>query len=202
MQTKKIEALLFDLGGVLVDIDFERAFHHWQPLTPLSFAEMKSIFHFDLPYEKHERGEIDAATYFAHLRRELKLEGSDEEIAAGWNAIFIAAIPETLAAIRHISNALPCYAFTNTNATHQAAWSSLFPEVSPLFKSVFSSWQLGLRKPEQSAFAAVVKAIGVAPDSILFFDDTLENVEQAQRAGLQAAHVRSAADTCAILSQL
>jgi glucose-1-phosphatase len=202
MNSEKIEALLFDLGGVLVEIDFARAFRHWQPLTSLSADEMKSIFYFDSAYEQHERGEIDAKAYFAHLRSELKLEGSDEEIAAGWNAIFIATIPATLAAIAQINDTLPCYAFTNTNAAHQAAWSSMFPEVAPLFKQVFSSWQLGLRKPEQHAFAAVVETIGVAPSSILFFDDTLENITEAKRAGLKTVHVTSAAETCAALSRL
>lgn len=195
MNTDKITALLFDLGGVLVEIDFKLAFRHWQTISSLSAAEMESIFHFDRAYEQHERGEIDAKTYFAHLRSKLKLAGSDEEIAAGWNAIFIATIPETLAAIAQINSTLPCYAFTNTNAAHQAAWESMFPEVSPLFKQVFSSWQLGLRKPEQRAFAAVVEAIGVSPSSILFFDDTLENITEAKRAGLATVHVRSAADT-------
>jgi len=202
MKTNKIEALLFDLGGVLVEIDFERMFHHWQPLTTLSVAEMKSLFHFDAAYEKHERGEIGADTYFAHLRTLLKLEGSDEQIAAGWNAIFIAEISETLDAIRRINNTIPCYAFTNTNAAHQAAWSSMFPAVAPLFKRVFSSWQLGLRKPEQRAFAAVVAAIGVPADSILFFDDTLENIEEAKRAGLATVRVFSADDTQQALAAL
>ncbi|MGY8825743.1 MAG: HAD-IA family hydrolase [Candidatus Latescibacterota bacterium] len=202
MKTNKTEALLFDLGGVLVEIDFDLAFGHWQSFTTLSVAEMKSVFHFDLAYEKHERGEIGAEAYFAHLRTLLKLEGSDEEIAAGWNAIFIAEISETLSAIRQIGPSIPCYAFTNTNAAHQAAWSSMFPAVAPLFKRVFSSWELGLRKPEQRAFAAVVDQIGVPAHSILFFDDTLENIEQAKRAGLQTVHVGSAADTTAALAAL
>ena len=78
----------------------------------------------------------------------------------------------------------------------------MFPAVAPLFKRVFSSWELGLRKPEQRAFAAVVDQIGVPAHSILFFDDTLENIEQAKRAGLQTVHVGSAADTTAALAAL
>jgi putative hydrolase of the HAD superfamily len=190
----KIEALLFDLGGVLIDIDFDRVFNYWQGISALSFAEMKSAFFFDEPYEKHERGEIDGDTYFAHLRDHLQLNGSDAEIIAGWNSIFIAEIPATLEAIEQIRARIPCYAFTNTNATHQTAWMCKHPTVAPLFQRVFSSWEMGLRKPEQRAFAAISDATGVPLAATLFFDDTLENIEAAAKAGLQTVHVHSALD--------
>ncbi len=190
----KIDALLFDLGGVLIDIDFDRAFEHWQGISALSFAEMKSAFYFDAAYEKHERGDIDGDAYFAHLRDHLQLDGSNAEIIAGWNSIFIAEISETLQAIERVRAQIPCYAFTNTNATHQVAWMSMYPTVAPLFERVFSSWELGLRKPEQRAFAAVADAIGIPLEAILFFDDTLENIEAATESGLQTVHVRSSTD--------
>ena len=137
--TYPVKALLFDLGGVLIDIDFERTFRAWEALTPLSVEQIRERFYFDEAYQQHERGQIDLATYCAHLRRTLQLEGSDAQIAAGWNALFIGEIPETLRAIEHVAPHVPCYAFTNTNAEHQRAWSTQFPTVVPLFRRVFSS---------------------------------------------------------------
>lgn len=200
--TQAVEALLFDLGGVLIEIDFDRTFRAWQNLTPLGFAEIKERFYFDEAYEQHERGEIDKADYFAHLRTALHLEGSDEQIAEGWNALFIADIPAVLEAVERVAAHIPCYAFTNTNAEHQRAWSAQFPHVTPLFRRVFSSWQLGLRKPERAAFLSVAQHIGIPCESILFFDDTLENIEHAQRTGLQTVHVRHTADVKSALAQL
>ena len=152
--------------------------------------------------QPHERGEIDKADYFAHLRTALHLEGSDEQIAEGWNALFIADIPAVLEAVERVAAHIPCYAFTNTNAEHQRAWSAQFPHVTPLFRRVFSSWQLGLRKPERAAFLSVAQHIGIPCESILFFDDTLENIEHAQRTGLQTVHVRHTADVKSALAQL
>ena len=200
--TSNIKALLFDLGGVVVDIDFNRAFVHWQSISKLSLAELKATFAFDVPYQRHERGEITAAEYFAHLRDHLQLQDDPLRIAQGWNSIFIAEISETLRMIEATRAKLPCYAFTNTNATHHAAWSAKFPAVVQAFDHIFVSSEIGHRKPDRDAFEFVARTVGVPLASILFFDDTLENVEGALAAGLQAVHVHGPADVRAALQRL
>lgn len=189
-----IQALLFDLGGVVIDIDFERAFRHWESNSRLSFEEIRQSFTFDLPYQKHERGEIAWPEYLAHLRAVLELEGSDPGIAEGWNSIYVGEIHETMAMIEVARIATPCYAFTNTNATHQAAWAAMFPYVVQSFHRIFASHEIGLRKPEKRAFEHIAASIGVRLPAILFFDDLLENVEGARAAGLRAVHVRGPGD--------
>ncbi len=194
MNSAKPRALLFDLGGVLIDIDFERALRAWAPMSRLSLAQLRESFHHDEYYERHERGEISAREYFAHLAQTLQLAGDPGQIAAGWNAIFPGEIPETTAMVRAARAELPCYLFTNTNAAHQEIWAALFPEVPRLFERIFASHEMGRRKPEIRAFEHVAREIGVTPGSILFFDDLLANVEGARAAGLQAVLVRSPQD--------
>lgn len=197
-----VEALLFDLGGVVIDIDFDRVLRHWEGISSLSFTELKSTFHFDEAYQRHERGEIDGATYFAHLRNTLQLEGSDEEIAAGWNAVFVADIPAVLEAIVQARAHFSCYAFTNTNPTHLIAWKAGYPAVFQSFDKVFISSDLGVRKPERKAFDAIAADIGVAHENILFFDDTRENIVGAEAAGLQTVYVQSPEDVRKALAGL
>ncbi len=197
-----IQALLFDLGGVVVDIDFNRALVHWQPMSRLSLVELKAAFTFDVPYQRHERGEISAAEYFAHLARHLQLHDDPAQIAEGWNSIFIAEIAETRRRVEAARAWLPCYAFTNTNAAHQAAWTARFPAVVQAFERVFVSSEIGHRKPDRSAFEFVARSVGVPVESILFFDDTLANVEGARAAGLEAVHVRGPEDVKAALQLL
>jgi glucose-1-phosphatase len=202
MASHNIQALLFDLGGVVVDIDFNRAFAHWQPMSRLSLAELKTAFTFDAPYQRHERGEINAAEYFAHLAQHLQLHGDEARIAEGWNSIFIDEIAETRRMVEAARAKLPCYAFTNTNAAHQAAWSARFPAVVQAFEHVFVSSEIGHRKPDRGAFEFVARSVSVPIESILFFDDTLANVEGALAAGLEAVHVRGPADVKAALLRL
>jgi epoxide hydrolase-like predicted phosphatase len=186
--------LLFDLGGVLIDIDFRRAFRAWQPISSLSLDEISEAFQFDVYYERHERGEITASEYFDHLRSTLSLKGEHARIEEGWNSIYVAEIPETVALVQSARAQFSCNAFTNTNAAHQAAWLSLFPMIRNLFDRVFTSYELGYRKPEKQAFEQIAHALDVPLGSIMFFDDLLENIESAKSAGMQAVHVRSAGD--------
>ncbi len=190
----RVDALLFDLGGVVIDIDFDRAFRIWEPYSTLTFAEIKSHYLMDRAYQRHERGEISGSTYFDYLRKHLDLDASDVEIEVGWNAIFVGEIEQTVKQIRQIKQQIPCFAFSNSNSTHQAKWMIDYADLVGLFERIFVSSDMGLRKPEKAAFDAISEAIEIPHSAVLFFDDMLENVEGARNAGLQGVHVRSPAD--------
>lgn len=137
-----------------------------------------------------------------HLAQHLQLQDNPARIAEGWNSIFAGEITETRRMVEAARATLPCYVFSNTNATHQGSWTARFSAVVQAFDRVFVSSEIGHRKPERSAFEFVARSIGVPVGSILFFDDTLENVDGARAAGLQAVHVRGPADVRAALRQL
>ena len=199
MSNRMPEALLFDLGGVLVDIDFDRALRAWTPYSELSPAELRKRFTHDRQYERHERGEIAGAEYFDHLARTLQLTASAEQIEHGWNAIFVGEIRQTRMMVEAMRGVLPCYAFTNTNASHMAAWQRLFPGVVGAFDRVFASHELGLRKPERAAFDQICRLTNTPAASIVFFDDLPANVDAAKEAGFPSVLVRSPADVAASL---
>ena len=99
-----------------------------------------------------------------------------------------------LGMVKQASKTLPSYAFTNTSSSHQTAWTVAYPDVVSAFRRIFSSTEMGLRKPDRAAFEAVVQAIGQRPESILFFDDLASNVAGARAAGLQAVQVSGPRD--------
>ncbi len=193
------KALLFDLGGVLVDVDFSRALNAWSPLSALSPDELRSAFRFDHAYERHERGEITAVEYFLHLKSALQLTATLDQIEHGWNAIFAGEIAQTRLLVETTRQTLPCFAFTNTNASHFRHSAGLYPKVVSAFDRIFASHEIGLRKPERAAFDYICQQLKLAPASILFFDDLAENVRAAQDAGLRAVHVRGPDDVAEAL---
>lgn len=194
MTPGSIDALLFDVGGVVVRIDFGRVFTRWAALAGCDAALLRERFSHDLPYQRHERGEIDAAAYFASLRGSLGIALDDAPLLGGWNTIFVEEMPGISDLLARLAPRIPLYAFANTNHAHWTQFEKQFAPVMSHFRKVFTSCALGLRKPEPAAFAHVVSAIGVPANRILFFDDTLENVEGARACGLQALHVTSDQD--------
>ncbi|MBI3374906.1 MAG: HAD-IA family hydrolase [Betaproteobacteria bacterium] len=187
-----VDALLFDLGGVVLEIDFGRVFSAWASFSGACADSIAARFRVDAPYEAHERGEIDAARYFASLRRSLGIDLPDEDFAAGWNALFVGEVPGVRSLLRQAAQAAPLYAFSNTNQAHAQYWMREYHEIVRPFRGLFLSSDLRLRKPAPAAFHAVAGRIGVAPQRIAFFDDLAENVEGARAAGLKAFQVRSA----------
>lgn len=192
--TGRIDALLFDLGGVLIDVDFDRVFARWAAHARCEASAIRSRWAPDVSYQQHERGEIDARAYFACLRGTLDVALTDEQFADGWNAIFGGEVPGMARLLREAATRLPLYVFSNSNRAHQVVWSRLYEDLLAPFRRVFVSSDLGLRKPDPAAFHAVAAAIGAPPARILFFDDALENVEGAMASGMHAIHVRSRED--------
>ncbi len=188
------QALLFDLGGVVIDIDVERMLRHWLPYSRLSLDEMKQRLKIDLPFEQYERGELSTSDYMGHLSEVFVLDADWETVATGWNALLVEQIDHALDLVASARRHLPCHAFSNTSASHHKEWGRRFPRVIDSFQQLFLSFEMGMRKPDPAAFLRVAEQIGVEPASILFFDDTLENVEGARSAGLCAVHVRSTFD--------
>jgi FMN phosphatase YigB (HAD superfamily) len=188
------QALLFDLGGVVMSLDWDRAFARWAADAGVPADALRARYRFDLPYERHERGEIAEHEYYASLRASLGIDLSDAQWAAGWGAIFVDEITPTVRLIEAVKDRVPVYAFSNSNAAHERVWSRQFAPALAHFRKVFVSSSMGARKPERAAFEVIARAIGVPLPHILFFDDTLENVEGARAAGLQAVHVRTPND--------
>ena len=202
MASEKIQALLFDLGGVLIDVDFRRVFAYWHSHSALSLAELSARFAFDELYCQHERGEISGTEYFAYLRERLELRCDLAEIAAGWNAIFSDEIRETRALVESVRGKLPCHLFSNTNATHRAVWSTRYAWLGRTFEKLFVSSEIGLRKPDRAAFEHIGAVLAMPLESIMFFDDALENITGAVQAGLTAVHVRSTDDVRLALQRI
>ena len=188
---ESVEVLLFDLGGVVIDIDFRRCFAKWAHSADRDVEELASRFSVDAAYEEHERGRLPISEYLENLRRTLSLALTDDELLAGWNDIWTGVNAEIGPLLTVASDAFPLYAFTNSNPTHQAVWSQRFAEPLSIFTSTFVSSEIGHRKPERAAFDHVASMIGALPESILFFDDGPENVMGARDAGMQAVHVAS-----------
>jgi putative hydrolase of the HAD superfamily len=196
------DALLFDLGRVVLDIDFSKTLACWAAHAGCEPAQLVGQFARDDIYHRHETGEISDAEFFAALRTSLGVGLSDAQFLEGWNAIFAGEMPGIAPLLERAAKRLPLYAFSNTNGAHVAHFSATFAEVLGHFREIFLSSGIGLRKPDAAAYDHVVKAIGVPAQRIVFFDDLPENIEGARARGLTAIHVTSPDDVARALDAL
>jgi glucose-1-phosphatase len=196
------DALLFDLGRVVLDIDFGKALACWAGHAGCEAAHLTERFSRGEIYRRHETGEIDDAEYFASLRASLGIGISDAQFLEGWNAIFAGEMPGVAQQLARAAKRLPLYAFSNTNNAHVEHFSVAYAGVLGHFREMFLSSSIGLRKPDAPAYDHVVKAIGVPACRIVFFDDSAENIEGARHRGLTAVHVTSPDDVAGALAAL
>ncbi|WP_375414226.1 HAD-IA family hydrolase [uncultured Bradyrhizobium sp.] len=196
------DALLFDLGRVVIDIDFGRALACWAGHAGCASARLIERFSPDEAYKCHERGESSDTEFFAALRASLGIDITDAQFLEGWNAIFAGEMPDIAPLLARAARHLPLYAFSNTNRAHEAHFTRRYAEVLGHFRKLFLSSTIGVRKPDPDAYDRVVKEIGVPASRIVFFDDLAENIEGARARGLAVVHVGSTRDVADALAAL
>jgi FMN phosphatase YigB (HAD superfamily) len=196
------DALLFDLGRVVLDIDFSRAFACWARHAGCAPEKLVGRLSVGELNHRHERGEISDPAYFAGQCAAMGIALSDGQFLEGWNAIFAGEMPGIAPLLKRAAQRLPLYAFSNTNAAHVEHFSVAYADLLGIFREMFLSNAIGLRKPDAAAYDHVVNAIGVPAARIVFFDDLAANIEGAQARGLTAVHVKSADDVAQALKTL
>jgi HAD superfamily hydrolase (TIGR01509 family) len=188
------DALLFDIGRVILDIDFGKAVACWAAHAGRTPSDIAARFVRGEAYRHHEAGKISDADYFDSLRSSLGVQLTDEQFLEGWNAIFAGEMPDIARLLPRAAEKMPLYAFSNTNRAHVEYFSKTYAGLLGHFRELYLSSTIGLRKPDAAAYDHVVKTIGVPASRIVFFDDLAENIEGARACGLKAVHVRSSDD--------
>ena len=196
------DALLFDLGRVVLDIDFNKVAATWAAHAGCEPAQLVGRLSPNDSWQRHERGEISDAEFFEGLRGSLGIGISDAQLLEGWNALFAGEVPGIAPLLARASQRLPLYAFSNTNGAHVDHFSTAYAGVLGHFREIFLSSSIGLRKPDAAAYDHVVKEIGVPAGRIVFFDDSADNIAGARARGLFAVHVTSPDDVAEALAAL
>jgi putative hydrolase of the HAD superfamily len=194
-----IEIVLFDLGGVLIDVGgvppmkqlarIETDEEMWQRWLACRWVR------------SFERGECSADDFAAGVVDDWALEVEPAvflDAFRSWPGAPLAGADELVASVRE-SAAVGC--LSNTNAMHTDDQFSKYA-IFDAFDYTFLSYQLGLVKPDRALFDRVAELVPVAPGRVLFLDDNLINVEGATEAGFAARHVRGVDQARAALVEL
>ncbi|MBF7982294.1 MULTISPECIES: glucose-1-phosphatase [Rahnella] len=181
---------IFDMGNVIIDIDFKRVLGVWSHLSGTPLATLTERFSMGEVFQKHERGEISDEQFAADLCHEMGIALSFEQFSAGWQAIFVGLRPEVITVFKKLrEEGHRVVVLSNTNRLHLDFWPHHYPEIEANTDAMYLSQNLGMRKPEPEIFQHVLEKEGFSASEAVFFDDVAENIEAARAAGIEAVWV-------------
>lgn len=181
---------IFDMGNVIIDIDFKRVLGVWSHLSGTPLATLTERFSMGEVFQKHERGEISDEQFAADLCHEMGIALSFEQFSAGWQAIFVGLRPEVITVFKKLrEEGHRVVVLSNTNRLHLDFWPHHYPEIEANTDAMYLSQNLGMRKPEPEIFQHVLEKEGFSAGEAVFFDDVVENIEAARAAGIDAVWV-------------
>ncbi|WPP51276.1 HAD family hydrolase [Catalinimonas niigatensis] len=197
MALQNIENIIFDLGGVIIDIDPQRAFKALAALYQGKQSSEQLLSENVQLFLDYEKGFI-SDTEFREGIRKLTDNPSikDEEIDAAWNSMLLHIPVERLQTLEKLKSQYKIFVLSNTNAIHVSAFNKIIEQnsgkadINHFFDKVYYSHELKLRKPEPEIYQHVIDDHNLNVGSTLFVDDRLENIEAAAAVGLQTFHVQ------------
>ncbi|MCY1721022.1 HAD family phosphatase [Prolixibacteraceae bacterium Z1-6] len=186
-----IKNIIFDLGNVLLNLDFDASIKAFQKLgSDGEVLDHKNAYSHPVFYN-FEVGKISPAEFRTGIRRILnRPDISDETIDRAWYAMILDIPAKRVKVLQELDKKYNIYLFSNTNQIHidnllqefKAEHGIDFPS---LFKGVYYSHEIHDRKPELSSFKKVIELSGVKPEETLFVDDLEKNIIGAEQAGLK-----------------
>ena len=190
---KNIKNIVFDLGGVLVDLDFKAAINGLQKAGFANVKEQLQSFDREGIFQKFELGEMTAEEFRTAIRENSTVTLTDEEIDALWNAMLLEIPREKLELILDLRGKYMVYLLSNTNSIHwdyvcKNAFNYHGFRMDDYFEETFLSYEMHLAKPDKAIFEKMLNDANLLPEETLFIDDLEANCKAAEEVGIHAHH--------------
>lgn len=188
----KLELILFDFGGVLYKIDHLRTLKAFAKLSKCPEYIMQkglSLFYLDNIFRDFEKGFILKDVFRDKVREKYEIVANDDEFDAAWNSTLLGPIDNAIEKLSKIEGKFRLALLSNTNEIHCEKFSSQCKELLSYFEKQFYSFKMQSRKPEEKIYKDTIKELNLAPERILFVDDSLENIEAANKLGFNTYHI-------------
>jgi putative hydrolase of the HAD superfamily len=185
-----IRNIIFDLGGVLLNIDPKKTIEAFGKLGMEQLVGDKGLSYDHEIFYQMEQGQITSDEFRQGVLDLLPNSASFQEIDDAWTAMLLDFPAIRVELVKNLRKDFKIYLFSNTNAIHVEKFHSIFRnqhgfEVSTLFDKDFYSNEIGYRKPSSESYLEIIRLSGINPEESLFIDDSLTNVESAVASGLK-----------------
>ena len=193
-QAPNIKNILFDLGGVILDINVQATLKGFYELGfPAELMQYPHSMTSDL-FFKYETGKLDTNEFRNEIRRVAGIEMSDEAFDKAWNAMLLRIPAERTNLLKTLTTRYDLYMLSNTSALHTPVFERMYKDASGIsmheaFTKIYYSYEIGYHKPDAEAWEYVIKDAGILAEETLFLDDNIQNIKASQELGFNAIHV-------------
>lgn len=186
----KVKTILFDFGGVLIDVDYHKTIDAFKALGIKNFEQLYSQADQEHLFDNYETGKISSQYFINQLISKVGGNITPNKIVNAWNAMLGEIHAENIKAVQKLKElGYKVYLLSNTNDIHiQVAfdrWNKLsLIHADELFDKIYLSQEIGLRKPDKEVFEYVLQDISVDPEEVLFIDDSIQHLQTAETLGM------------------
>lgn len=188
VRLKGIKNIVFDFGGVLVDLDQQASMDAFAALGMARVTEYLTLYGHKGPFGRLESGKMDLASFRNEIRRLFEVSVSDEEIDRAWGAFLLHIPKKKMQMVHELSKKYRVFLLSNTNPVHAGKLQEFEDAGFPLrecFEKIYLSYEIGLSKPGREIFEYVLKDAGLKPEETLFVDDGPANCKTAVEMGMK-----------------
>lgn len=191
---KDYKNIIFDLGGVILDIDYKRTIQAFSNLgIPDASLLYSKSFQNNL-FDELEKGNLSEEDFYSGIRKLSNINLSDIDIRDAWNAILIGLPDENVKLITELKKNYRLFLLSNTNNIHEKAYRKMIVEkyghfvFNDIFEKMYLSHHLHLRKPDPAIFEFVLEDSRLKVEETCFIDDSPQHVESARKMNITSFH--------------
>ncbi|MFZ4401589.1 MAG: HAD family hydrolase [Bacteroidales bacterium] len=198
-KTEKIKNIIFDFGGVILNIDYQRTIQAFNEIGFNDFEKAYSKASQHLLFDRLETGEISAQEFRDGIRKVTGINLNDVVIDFAWNKIILDLPEKRIRLLKELKSKYKTFLLSNTNKIHYDIYSKDlqkygFQHFNEIFEKAYFSFELGMRKPNREIFEFVLNEQKLIPDETLFIDDSIQHIETAEKMGIITYHLSSKVD--------
>jgi putative hydrolase of the HAD superfamily len=191
-----VKNLIFDLGGVILDLSMDHSFEAFSKISKIEKEKVKELFTNTKGFEDYEKGAIDDVAFRDFVRHTYSFAANDDEIDTCWNAMLRGIPLVKLELLLRLQNEFQVFLLSNTNAIHVKHINGvMLPKIAKgkvldnFFHKAYYSHTMRKRKPDAEIFEQVIEENHLVPEQTLFLDDNTVNLEGAKAVGIKTVHV-------------
>jgi putative hydrolase of the HAD superfamily len=190
-----VKNIIFDLGNVLYDIDFEIMYKRFHELGIPNFENHFTLNQSDPLFFDLEKGFIDEVTFCSRFNQLYNLSLNKDQIIEAWNSLLIGFREKSLDWLKSNQSNFSLFLYSNTNQPHQDYFLAQYTreiggDFNALFKKPYYSHEMGMRKPDPASFQYILDQEGLIAAETLFIDDNEPNIAAAASVGLQVLNLQ------------